>query len=319
MPDLMNGNGHSMIPELLWKSCDAMMVINEQRKVLAVNPALEQLLGRKAEEIVGKTKCGQLFACRDAEGCSLADKPWECPGLRAMRNLEPVRTAEYAIRSAQGKSIEVSTSYTPIQLRGGPVWALAILRDVTLQKRRETRLTLQAKTDPLTALPNRAAFMESLRKEIKRANRHSHPLAVAMADVDNFKQHNDRFGHLAGDNLLKALARLLHIGRRLPDLVARYGGDEFVLLLPETDAAGAMVVAERLCSTVAHFPFPQREAAGALPPLKPIGISLGVAVFPDDGGFPQHLLACADKRLYEAKRLGGNRAVGPAAQLETRP
>lgn len=311
MPDTLNGNGHSVLPELLWQACDAMMVIDERRRILAVNPAMEQLTGRKKDDLVGRAECGIAFACQDLQGCSLAEHPWECPGLRAMRNFEPVRGAEYVLQIPPGKKRIVSSSYTPIQMPGRPVWALVILRDISQQKLREMRLVAQAKTDPLTALPNRTAFMENLRKELKRADRHGRPLAVAMADVDNFKEHNDRFGHLAGDDLLKSLARLLHIGRRLPDLVARYGGDEFVLLLPETDAAGAMVVAERFCNTVAHFPFPQREAAGALPPLKPIGISVGVAVFPADGGVPQQLLLCADKRLYEAKHLGGNRAVGP--------
>lgn len=313
MPDLMSGNGHSVIPELLWHSCDAMMVIDEQRKILAVNPALERMTGRRKEDLVDRAECALVLNCRDPHGCSLAEQPWECPGLRAMRGFEPIPSTEYTVCDAQGKDRVVNSSYTPIQLPDRPVWALVILRDITLQKRRELRLILQAKTDPLTTLPNRTALMEALRTELRRAARHNRPLALAMVDLDGFKQYNDRFGHLTGDDLLKALAGLLRAGRRLPDLVTRYGGDEFVLLLPETDAAGAMVVAERLCKTVSQFPFTPTEAPVAQIPLKPIGISIGVAVYPADGREPMELLAKADRRLYEAKGQGGGRAVGPKA------
>lgn len=312
MTDLANGNGHLIIPELLWHSCEAMMVIDEQRKILALNPAMERLTGRRREELMGRAECGFLLNCRDPQGCSLAEQPWECPGLRSMRGFEPIPSAEYTIHDAHGKDIVVNSSYTPIQLPGRPVWALVIMRDITLQKRREMRLILQAKTDPLTSLPNRAALMEALQTELKRASRHSRTLALAMADVDGFKQYNDRFGHLSGDDLLKALAGLLRAGRRLPDLVARYGGDEFILLLPETDAAGAMVVARRLCHTISRFPFTPTEAPVQQIPLKPVGISVGVAVFPADGQEAQQLIAQADRRLYAAKRLGGGEAVGPS-------
>lgn len=293
------------VPDILWLSCDGMMVIDQHRRVLAMNPAMEQLTGRKSAEVLGKTDCASLLACRDFHGCRLAERSCECPGLKAMQRFEAAHSAEYLVRNSQGKTTVVSSSYTPIQLPGKPVWALVVMRDVTRQKLRERRLARQAMTDPLTGLPNRTALMETCSKELKRASRHFRPLGVAMLDLDGFKKYNDTCGHQAGDGLLKILAGLFQAGRRASDLVARYGGDEFSLLLPETDAAGAMVVAQRLHYLITRFPLV------VFPSSSNISLSIGIAVYPEDGITPEALLAQADRRLYEAKRQGGNRVVGP--------
>jgi diguanylate cyclase (GGDEF)-like protein len=173
-------------------------------------------------------------------------------------------------------------------------------------------------TDPLTGLPNRARFFDALARELSRANRSARPLAVAMADLDGFKAYNDAYGHLAGDALLKAVAALLPTGLRASELVARYGGDEFALLLPEMDAAGAVVVATRLCRVVSQFPFARAEALSGAPHTAPVTISVGVAVCPDDGDTTEALLGQADRRLYEAKRQGHNQVVGPSRPAERR-
>lgn len=297
------------VPELLWQACDAMMVIDDQRRILAVNPAMERLMGHAASELVGRQQCSALFACHTDTGCSLAEQADRCPGMRAMRRGRPVEAATYLIRTPAGRTVPICASYTPLPARAdGTVCALAVLRDVRVLQRQERRLLRQATTDLLTGLPNRASFLRGFSEHLARARRLPAPCAVAMADLDGFKAYNDRHGHHAGDALLAAIAGQLMAGHRGAEMVARFGGDEFVLCFPDADAGTAMAAAERLRKVVA-------EAAPADPPVT---ISFGVAVCPDDGQAAEELLAKADERLYAAKRRGGNRVVGPAYGVERR-
>ena len=164
------------------------------------------------------------------------------------------------------------------------------------------RKAAHADTDELTSLPNRRAFKEALAKEIHRSKRYGHPLSLALFDLDRFKQVNDRFGHLAGDRVLQATARAVERNLRDTDVFARVGGEEFALLLPDTDLDGAAELAERL-----------RVALQAISPLSTdvdtqISASFGVVELDrtsdDDAG--QALIAAADAALYNAKSLGRN-------------
>lgn len=297
------------VPELLWQACDAMMVIDAQRRILAVNPAMERLMGHAASELVGQQQCSALLACHTDTGCSLAEQPGRCPGMRAMHRGRPVEAATYLIRTPAGRTVPVCASYTPLPTGpDGTVCALAVLRDVRVLQRQERRLLRQATTDLLTGLPNRASFLRSFSEHLARARRVPAPCAVAMADLDGCQAYNDRHGHHAGDALLAAIAGQLAAGHRGADIVARFGGDEFVLCLSDADGAIAMAAAERLRKFVA-------ETSPADPPVT---ISFGVAVCPDDGQAAEALLAKADERLYAAKRRGGNRVVGPAHAVERR-
>ena len=306
-------------PGLLWDSCDGMMVIDPQRRILAMNPALERLTGQRAHEVVGRRQCGALFDCQDAQGCRLACRLEKCPGLRAMHRDKAIPTTEYTIRTAQERRIVVNASYTPIRpAPGGPLWSLVVMRDARFQKRQELRLARQAMLDPLTGLLNRAGFVEAFGRELKRASRYARPLTMVMADLDGFKAHNDHYGHPAGDVLLKGVARAIQSSLRANELAARYGGDEFVLLLPETDAASALVVAHRVMEAVGRFPVVTAQALSDTPPLPPITVSMGLAIFPADGETLEALLNLADRRLYEAKQQGRSRVVGPPRPEERR-
>jgi diguanylate cyclase (GGDEF)-like protein len=154
-------------------------------------------------------------------------------------------------------------------------------------------------TDPLTGLWNYRYLQESVRREVERASRFHRMLTVLALDLDRFKEVNDTYGHAAGDAVLVEFARRVRLALREVDLAFRQGGEEFVVLLPETDRAGGVVVAERLGAIIRSEPV--RVEPGE---LIPVTVSIGVAVFPDDGALAAQVLAAADDALYAAKAAG---------------
>ena len=166
---------------------------------------------------------------------------------------------------------------------------------------REHMKTL-AETDPLTETFNRRALADKLVQEIERANRYGTQLACLMIDVDNFKQINDAHGHLAGDVVLRQLGGILRREQRAVDIVARFGGEEFVVILPETVSGGARIFAERIIRKVASHPFGEGGQ-----PIH-VTVSVGIACYPDDRvQDSESLLKLADQNLYKAKQDGRNR------------
>src|SRR5712691_5036821 len=170
----------------------------------------------------------------------------------------------------------------------------------------------QARIDGLTGLANRRQCEESLAAELARAERFGGPLAVVIADLDDFKEINDRFGHPAGDLVLREFARTLEEGIRDVDLASRWGGEEFVLLLPGTDVGGAAHLADRISHALES-----RLVLSVDGEAIPVTASFGVAGFPESSS-AQALLAAADGALYEAKRGGKNR-VAAAGEPAVRP
>jgi len=161
----------------------------------------------------------------------------------------------------------------------------------------------QAVTDPLTGLANRRYLETRLREEGSRAKRHGSSFTLTMIDLDNFKAYNDREGHPAGDALLAAVARVIKSTARDTDLVARYGGDEFALVSPETQVEETLLLVERVRDAVERqrFELPGMPAAGGLT------LSAGVAEFPADAEDAVALVGAADAALYRAKAAGRNR------------
>lgn len=171
------------------------------------------------------------------------------------------------------------------------------------------------RTDDLTRLPLRSAFLEAASAAIERARRSSLPVSLLVIDVDYFKQVNDTYGHLQGDDVLVGVAELLRRTLRAADVPARYAGDEFVALLSDTGATGARDVAERICAAVRGHVFPLRDRPGAVP----MTVSVGVASFPDDGDSSDALFAAADRALYQVKRAGRDGVASASAAADLPP
>ncbi len=165
----------------------------------------------------------------------------------------------------------------------------------------------QAVTDGMTGLFNRRYVQSALVDERRRAQRYGHPLSVVMLDVDSFKSYNDTYGHVQGDVLLKKIASILQASVRDVDVVGRYGGEEFIIVMPETPSREAYQIAERLRLAVARTVFPGFAHDPELAVYKTI--SLGVATFPDDTDDTHALVTLADGALYRAKHGGRNQTV----------
>ncbi|MYN45126.1 diguanylate cyclase [Pseudoduganella sp. FT93W] len=168
------------------------------------------------------------------------------------------------------------------------------------------KLEQLATTDPLTGIGNRRRMTEQINRELDRGRRFGHPLSLLMADIDHFKNVNDQYGHEAGDRVIVAVAKALADGVRNIDMASRFGGEEFVLLMPETSIEVATSAAERLRQEIAAL-----EVKGDKGESIHFTISIGVAMAPPDNttDTPSTLVSRADKALYQAKDAGRNRVV----------
>jgi len=160
----------------------------------------------------------------------------------------------------------------------------------------------RAHSDSLTELWNHGYFQYLLQAELEKAKITKTPLSLIMLDIDNFKVYNDSLGHQSGDKILKALAALVKNQSRKMDYVCRYGGEEFTIILPETQRKEAFLIAERMRTDIERYSFLNEEIL----PNKKLTVSMGLSSFPEDGFSPSDLISHCDKALYEAKQKGKN-------------
>jgi diguanylate cyclase (GGDEF)-like protein len=172
---------------------------------------------------------------------------------------------------------------------------------------RARELQLRSVTDGLTGAYSHAYLQEMLSIEIERAQRHARPLSVLIMDIDDFKKINDTHGHLFGDQVLEELTETINMNIREEDVLGRYGGEEFLVIMPGADAAAALKVGERVCRAVARAAIIDKRGEPGGSRVQ-VTLSVGVSTFSGQGEItPYHLIDTADKHLYRAKKEGKNR------------
>ncbi len=264
-------------------------------RIIYVNPAFTALTGYTPDEVIGNSP--SMLQGEDTD-------PEVKRGIReALMRHEPIR-ATLLNYSKTGTQYWIELNLIPLQDGAGKVTHYAAIeRDITEQKKLEQSLLELSMTDPLTGIANRRAFFDKLSYEFDRSRRYIHQLSAISLDLDHFKNVNDQFGHAAGDDVLRALAQICGAQLRTVDVPARIGGEEFAILLPETAAAAAADVAERIRAALAQAPIPSGGESIA------ITASFGVTELRRDDAKPEDALTRADKALYDAKHAGRNRVV----------
>lgn len=292
-------------------------MLDEKGEVAEINPALASILRLSPADLAAGAHRARQYVAADGSALALSD----LPSARAVREARAVHDVEMAVVLASGERIWVSVSAAPLPTASSS--AVVVVGDITqrVEARQalvRTKLALErsatelsralereqgfARTDFLTGLANRRQFYDVATHELAVAQRYGQPLAIVLFDLDHFKEVNDRLGHAAGDEVLREIAGVTQRAVREADLVARHGGEEFVILLPRSDARAAAIAAEHVREEVAKVQI--GEPGDALR----VTVSAGVVeARPDES--VDSLVHRADGALYAAKAAGRNRVV----------
>ncbi|SCZ56290.1 sensor domain-containing diguanylate cyclase [Thiohalomonas denitrificans] len=282
--------------EVVGTAAEGLLLLDSDGLLLFMNQEAERLLGWSSAELANKN-IHQLIHLHHQEPVPLK----ECGVQRALAEEGTQRVEEDTFIRKDGSRLPVSYAAAPM-VRGGRITGVVVVfQDITERKRLRDELRYQATHDVLTGLVNRVELERCLVQEIERAERYQHFLSVLMVDLDHFKAVNDTYGHRTGDAVLKAFATRLNEHARRTDTVVRYGGEEFLLVLPETPIEAAMALAERLRVSLNEKPL-------AVPGVnQTLTASIGVAAYPTHGTTDSELLRAADGAMYAAKQSGRNR------------
>lgn len=259
------------------------------------NQALQEIYEVMPEEVQQDASVlAEYHHPEDAEGIVASLR-------ESARSLKPWHYEYRVVLPSQGVRWRLGNA-RPERLKDGSILWHGFITDITERKHLQQELEKQARLDYLTGLANRRHFMEQAERELSRTHRYQNPLAMLMLDVDDFKGVNDTHGHKVGDLVLEKLSAICRDALREFDIVGRLGGEEFAVLLPMTDGARALDIAERLRQCVARTVVPLDQGV-----FLNFTVSIGVAQLAAGNGSIDSLLQQADQALYEAKRSGRNR------------
>lgn len=310
----------TVVPERVKVALDSLVegvvLMDDQERIVMVNKSFENKIGGFGEPLVGQ-KASTLNWTDPRSRKQVKDYPWQ----QAMSSRVCRSSVAMSLNDQEGDIRTFMVNGAPILDGSGKTrGALATFDDITTLEEQNTQLQqtlnalkrsrdavhkqnrvlqILATKDPLTNCLNRRAFFERFEAEFSRAERHKHDLSCVMVDIDHFKSINDNHGHPFGDKVLRKMSEILRGCLRDSDIICRYGGEEFCILLPETGRQGGHTTAERIRATVAS-----KLISGVQ-----ITVSLGLSSLESNPGNPSELLSQADKALYKAKRSGRNSVV----------
>jgi len=293
---VMEGMIHRLV---LLTTKNAVAIVDGAGRIYDINPVAERFfgaLGLSRQEMLGRPYQEFFSGCHQSDGTALG----EVIG-RALTTGDDICDVECTYGPRDRTVATLLTDCLSLR-HGGRYGLVLIFRDITERKATEERLRGLTVRDSMTALYNHAYLLQVLEDEVTRAAAGGGRVAFLMIDVDHFKDYNDQFGHPEGDKVLIQLSRLLENMVRKNDVVARYGGDEFAVVLPGADLGQALEVGNRLKEAVSEYPFPHRE----LTVSGQLTISVGIACCPDDSSTVAELIKRADAAMYSAKRNAKN-------------
>lgn len=299
--------------------------MDSSERIIRTNPKGAEILGLTIDQVLGMEPMDEKWGNIREDW---SDLPVDAvPLIAAFRTGKPIESFVHGVRRPDGTITWISVNSAPVFLpnQERPTGAVSTFTDITEARRQqellltemvrtnELAVTLElqkielelineklaglATTDGLTGLNNHRSFQEYLEREFAIARRNGSPLSLVLLDVDHFKRFNDEFGHQAGDEVLRGVAKALESAARDSDFLARYGGEEFVIVLPGADFAQSILAAERFRSVIEACEWPYQSVTA----------SFGVATLDESIKDREKLIAVADSALYKAKRNGRNR------------
>ena len=279
---------------------DAYLVVSVDGKILKSNPAAAILTGISSKALL------KLDSLDNVLKMSVGEQTLGVKDI--VKNISPTRIDDIAAMLNNGSTLNLTLGYFPFLEDGLPIGGFLLIRDVTAETQLQGKYKDKASksiTDPLTGLFNRAHFEEYMANEEPRlatlpAGSDHRNLTVIMGDIDHFKKINDKYGHPAGDYVIKTVGQIFQRTFRKTDIVCRYGGEEFLVILPASDAAGSLVAAEKARQSIESYDF-NFEGTNI-----PVTMSLGVAQLMVGHELGKDAIARADAALYHSKQNGRN-------------
>ncbi len=277
---------------------DGVYFVTRERRIIFWNKQAEKITGYKKKEIIGKHCNDNLLQHINKSGKKLCLKG--CPLVASIKTGRPQAYRVY-LRRKDGLRVPVDVHVTPVKYHNKIIGAVEIFRDASIyekverQKERAQNISL---TDALTRLPNRRYIDKKVKMELDRLKKYKEDLHIAILDIDHFKKVNDTYGHKTGDLVLRKIANILDNSLKSTDFIGRYGGEEFLIILPHTSRKNSSIALERM----------RKMIEGSKLIEKKVTVSMGVAktLTGDD---PEKIFKRADKALYKAKNSGRNRVI----------